>query len=132
MYGLDDRHEGPPVLAHPAPGVGGLDGLDRDGPPDVEDKHLAANPNVALSYWDPQHDTAVVHARAEWCDDTATKTRIWNLLKNTPPPVGYDPELFWRNGMDDTFGVLKLTPFQIQLLTGAEMMQGKSARLCRL
>ena len=95
-------------------------------------KHLAKNPNVALSYWDPQHDTAVVQARAEWCDDMATKMRIWNLLKNSPPPVGYDPQLFWRNGMDDTFGVLKLTPFQIQLLTGAEMMQGKPARLCRL
>jgi general stress protein 26 len=98
----------------------------------LKTKHLAKNPNVALSYWDAQHDTAVVQARAEWCDDAATKSRIWNLLKNSPPPIGYDPQLFWRAGVTDpSFGVLKLTPFQIQLLTGAEMMQGKSARLCR-
>ena len=95
-------------------------------------KHLAKNPYVSLAYWDSQHDTAVVQARAEWCDDLATRTRIWSLLKNTPPPVGYDPQLFWRDGMDDTFGVLKLTPFQIQLQTAAEMMQGKSARICKL
>lgn len=95
-------------------------------------KHLAKNPNVSLAYWDSQHDTAVVQARGEWCDDLATRTRIWSLLKTTPPPVGYDPQLFWRDGMDDTFGVLKLTPFQIQLQTAAEMMQGKSARTCKL
>lgn len=99
----------------------------------LKTKHLAKNPYVALSYWDPQHDTAVVQARAEWCDDAATKSRIWDLIKNAPPPVGYDLSLFWRGGVSDpTFGVLKLTPFQIQLLTGAEMMQGKPARLCRL
>ena len=99
----------------------------------LKTKHLAKNPNVALSYWDAQHDTAVVQARAEWCDDAATKSRIWNLIKNTPPPVGYDLQMFWRGGVTDpTFGVLKLTPFQIQLQTGAEMMQGKSARLYRL
>jgi general stress protein 26 len=99
----------------------------------LKTKHLAKNPYVALSYWDPQHDTAVVQARAEWCDDAATKSRIWDLIKNSPPPVGYDLSLFWRGGVSDpTFGVLKLTPFQIQLQTGAEMMQGKAARLCRL
>lgn len=39
-------------------------------------KHLAANPMVALSYWDAQHDTVIAQCRAEWCDDTATKHRI--------------------------------------------------------
>ncbi|MFI5316368.1 MAG: pyridoxamine 5'-phosphate oxidase family protein [Myxococcota bacterium] len=99
----------------------------------LKTRHLAANPHVALSYWDAQHDTAVVQARAEWCDDAATKARIWNLLKDTPPPVGYDPQLFWRGGVTDPgFGVLKIEPFQIQLLKGSEMMQGKPARLCKL
>jgi general stress protein 26 len=99
----------------------------------LKTKHLAKNPYVALAYWDAQQDTAIVHARAEWCDDTATKSRIWRLLETTPPPVGYDPKLFWRGGVSDpTFGVLKITPSRIQLRTGAEMMQGKPARLCRL
>ena len=39
----------------------------------LKTKHLAENPNVSLAYWDPQHDTAVVQARAEWCDDMATQ-----------------------------------------------------------
>lgn len=99
----------------------------------LKTKHLAKNPHVALAYWDAQQDTAVVHARAEWCDDAVTQSRIWNLLKAAPPPLGYDPQLFWRAGVTDpTYGVLKLTPFQIQLRTGAEMMQGRSGRLCRL
>jgi general stress protein 26 len=96
-------------------------------------KHLAQSPFVALAYWDPQQDTVMIQARAEWCDDAPTKARIWNLLKTTPPPVGYDPELFWRAGVGDPgYGVLRITPLRIQLLTGAEMMQGKPARLCRL
>jgi general stress protein 26 len=89
-------------------------------------KHLAKNPNVALAYWTPEHDTVMAQCRAEWADDVPTKQRIWNLLKDTPVPVGYDPILFWKSGVTDpTFGVLKLTPYRIELLTGAEMMQGK-------
>jgi len=99
----------------------------------LKTRHLARNPHVALCYWDAQHDTVAVQARAEWRDDAATKARIWNLLKTTPPPVGYDPQLFWRGGLGDPgFGVLKLTPSLIQLRTGAEMMQGQPGRLCRL
>jgi general stress protein 26 len=89
-------------------------------------KHLAGNPNVALSYWDPAHDTVIVQARAEWQDDDATKRRIWDLLANTPPPVGYDPQLFWKGGVTDpTYGVLKLTPTRIELWAGHDMMSGK-------
>lgn len=89
-------------------------------------KHIAANPNVAVSYWDPKHDTAIVQARAEWCDDAATKQRIWSLFKSTPEPVGFDPQLFWRGGVTDpAFGVLKLTPHRVEVLAGADMAAGK-------
>ncbi len=92
----------------------------------LKTRHLAKNPNVALAYWTPEHDTVMAQCRAEWVDDAATKQRIWNLLKETPAPVGYDPSLFWKAGVTDPgFGVLKLTPSRIELWTGAEMATGK-------
>jgi general stress protein 26 len=94
----------------------------------LKTRHLAANSNVALGYWDPQHDTVMIQASAEWCDDAATKQRIWSLLRDTPPPVGYDPEQFWKGGVTDPdFGVLKITPHRIDLLGAQEMMAGKGA-----
>ncbi|MGH7289864.1 MAG: pyridoxamine 5'-phosphate oxidase family protein, partial [Myxococcota bacterium] len=96
----------------------------------LKTKHLAGNPNVALGYWTPEHDTVMAQCRAEWADDAATKQRIWNLLERTPEPVGYDPILFWKGGVGDpTFGVLKLTPFRIELLTGAEMATGQGPKV---
>ncbi len=94
----------------------------------LKTKHLAGNPHVALGYWDPQHDTVMVQATVEWCDDAATKQRIWSLLKTTPAPVGYDPQQFWDGGVTDPdFGVLKVTPFRVDLLGVQEMMAGKGA-----
>ena len=94
----------------------------------LKTKHLAGNANVALSYWDPQHDTVIVQAKAEWRDDAATRQRIWNLLKATPPPVGYDPALFWKGGPNDSsYGVLEITPYRIDLLGAQQMMAGKGS-----
>jgi general stress protein 26 len=91
----------------------------------LKTKHLAKNPDVALSYWTPEHDTVIAQCRAEWADDTATKQRIWNLLKDTPAPVGYDPNLFWKGGVTDpSFGVLRLTPRRIEVWNGADMAKG--------
>ena len=91
----------------------------------LKTKHLAKNPDVALSYWTPEHDTVIAQCRAEWVDDAATKQRLWNLLKDTPAPVGYDPNLFWRGGVTDpSFGVLRLTPRRIEVWNGADMAKG--------
>ena len=93
-------------------------------------KHLAKNPMIAVSYWDPQHDTVIAQCRAEWCDDAATRRRIWELLKSTPPPVGYDPGLFFQNGPDaPDYGVLKLTPLRVELWAGQDMLQGRPPTL---
>lgn len=79
-------------------------------------KHLAKNPYVSLSYWDPQQEQIYADCRAEWVDDAADRRRIWELYKSTPPPLGYDPGLIWKDGPDAPgFGVLKLTPWRIEL-----------------
>lgn len=81
-----------------------------------KEKHLAANPYVSLSYWDPQHQQVYVDATASWEDDMSEKRRIWDLYKNTPPPLGYDPAMIWKDGVEDpTYGLLKLTPWRIEI-----------------
>jgi general stress protein 26 len=98
----------------------------------LKTKHLARNPNLSLGYWDPKHDTVMVQASAVWCDDDATKRRVWELIRSAPPPVGYDPALFWKGGVTDpSYGVLKLTPYRIDLLGAQEMTAGKSATVWR-
>ena len=92
----------------------------------LKTKHLAKNPMLAVSYWDPAHDTVIAQCRAAWCDDEATKRRIWELLASAPPPVGYDPGLFFRGGVTDPgYGVLRLTPTRVELWAGQDMMQGR-------
>lgn len=86
------------------------------GPHTHKAKHLAGNPYVSLSYWDPQHQQVYVDAKAEWVEDAATKQRIWDLYKSTPPPLGFDPAIIWKGGVEDPgYGLLKLTPWRIEL-----------------
>ena len=61
-------------------------------------------------------------ARIAWAtvativDDRAAKDRIWDLFVATPPPLGYDPILFWKEGKGDpTYGLLRLDPTRIEL-----------------
>jgi hypothetical protein len=50
-------------------------------------------------------------------DDLNVKQRVWNLFKSAPPPLGYDPESTLGSPDHDNFGVLKLTPWRIDLVT---------------
>jgi general stress protein 26 len=93
-------------------------------------KHLAANPYVSLSYWDQEHQQIYVDAKAEWVDDAAEKKRLWDLYGSTPPPLGYDLGMIWRGGLEDpTYGLLKLTPWRIELFALADMFQGKEPQI---
>ncbi|HEY5680633.1 MAG TPA: pyridoxamine 5'-phosphate oxidase family protein [Pseudomonadales bacterium] len=94
-------------------------------------RHLANNPYVSLSYWDPQHEQTMIECKAEWQDDQPTRDRIWELLKTTPEPVGYDPALFWSSAADENFGVLKLTPWRLEVWSLAAMSAGKPAQVWR-
>jgi general stress protein 26 len=80
--------------------------------------HLAKNSHMSLAYitdiWKPVY----VDCTAEWVEDMAQKRRIWDLFKNTPPPLGYDPALTFAGGVEhESFGVLKLTPWRIDLVS---------------
>ena len=95
-------------------------------------KHLAENPHVSLSYRDEQHQQVYADCRAEWEDDPAEKQRIWDLYKATPPPLGYDLAMFWQKGIDDPeYGLLKLTPWRIEISALGDMVQGKQPQVWR-
>jgi hypothetical protein len=66
-------------------------------------------------------------------DDPADRRRIWDLYKNTPPPVGYDPAIIpvWKDGPESAeFGVLRLTPWRIEL-TGIQSNFGQEPMVWR-
>jgi general stress protein 26 len=69
--------------------------------------HLRREPRISLTYWDPEQDNVHIEAVATVVDDPADKDRVWDLFVSTPPPLGYDPILFWTGGKTDpTFGLL--------------------------
>lgn len=98
----------------------------------LKEKHLAGNPNVSLSYWDQQHQQVYVDATAAWVDGQPEKLRIWELYKNTPPPLGYDPGIIWRDGpADPGYGLLKLTPRRIELYSLQDLITGAEPKVWR-
>jgi general stress protein 26 len=94
-------------------------------------KHLAKNPFVSLTYWDPQHEQSIVECRTAWADDLPTRNRIWELLKSRPEPVGYDPKLFWSAPDDPSFGVLKLLPWRLEVWSLQAMARGERPQVWR-
>lgn len=95
-------------------------------------KHIARDPYVSCSYWDQQHQQVYAECRASWADDPADKQRAWDMVKNAPPPVGYDPAMFWPGGPSDpNFGALKLDPWRIELWSLQEMASGKPSQVWR-
>ena len=79
-------------------------------------KHLAHNPFMSLSYVESAMNPIHVDCKTEWVDDRDQKERVWNLFKNAPEPLGFDPASTFGSVHDDDFGVLKLTPWRIALI----------------
>jgi len=78
-------------------------------------KHLAHNPYVSLAYIADLAKPVYVDCKTEWIDDLDQKQRIWQLCKETPPPVGFDPAPIYESSDHPNFGLLKLTPWRIEL-----------------
>ncbi|MEJ2133544.1 MAG: hypothetical protein P8Y95_18415 [Gammaproteobacteria bacterium] len=81
-------------------------------------KHLAHNPYVSLAYIRGDIQRPVyVDCKATWVDDLAIKERVWNLVKSEPPPLGLDPAPDFESPQNPRFGLLKLAPWRIVLVT---------------
>ena len=59
-----------------------------------------------------------------WLYDLETRERVWNLLKNGPEPVGYDPAIIpgWNQPSDDAFAALRLDPWRLRVFPGSVLM----------
>lgn len=87
-------------------------------------KHIAGNPFVSLTYWDQRHEQVMADCKAEWVDDMDEKRRLWDLFKAMPEPYGYDLGTFWKDVDDPTYGLLKLTPWRVELWSLPEISTG--------
>lgn len=98
----------------------------------LKSKHLDQTPFASFSYVDaeglsPTANQAYSECQAEWIDDLSEKKRIWDLFKSYPEPYGYDPAVFFQGGPEDAdFGILKLTPWRVEVFSLASAMQGQS------
>lgn len=101
-------------------------------PTPLKQAHLAHQPHVSLTYWDPSHDTCSVEAEATWHLDDDTCRMVWDLFANGPEPVGYDPAIIppWSGGpTSDAFAVLRLDPSRIRVMPGSLMLAGQGSLL---
>lgn len=80
-------------------------------------KHLEHNPYMSLAYIADISNPVYVDCTAEWVDDLAEKQRIWDMYKNAEPPLGYDPAEMFGTPEHDNFGLLKLTPWRISVVS---------------
>lgn len=95
------------------------------GPTPVKVTHFAHSPNISLNYWTASHDTCLAECEIGWFSDEATKQRVWDLFKDAPAPVGYDPAIIppWSEGpTSPAFAALRLTPWHLRVFPGAALM----------
>jgi general stress protein 26 len=79
----------------------------------LKSEHLSHNPYLSLTYIDDPYTPIYVDCLAQWVDDLPVKRRIWHLFCTLPQ--GYDLTQFHAGPDSPRFGILKLTPWRIEL-----------------
>lgn len=94
-------------------------------PTSVKRAHLEASPYASCNYWTTSHDTTVAECAASWAFDDETRTRVWQLFKDAPEPLGYDPAMIpaWDGPLSPNFAVLRLEPWRIRLMPGTVLWE---------
>jgi general stress protein 26 len=87
--------------------------------PSPKMRQLAAHPYVSCAYYDSWAVAVVADCRVEPVADDAARTRIWELFKATPPPLGYDPGAIGVPGWDGPtapgFVLARVEPWRVQV-----------------
>lgn len=84
-----------------------------------KEKHLELCPFVSLAYIADVVKPVYADCKAVWIEDPAIKQDIWQLLQTTPPPLGFDPAPIYGSVDNPAFGLLKLTPWRIEVISVA-------------
>jgi general stress protein 26 len=113
MATLDTRNRLRTRILHPI--WEGAVGWASSRPHSLKARHLAHNPYVSLAYIADTAKPVYADCKAEWVDDAATKHHVWDLFKTTTPPAGFDLAKIFKSVDDPEFGVLKFTPWRIEL-----------------
>jgi hypothetical protein len=98
------------------------------GPTPVKTADLEAHPNVSCNYWSPNHDTCTADCTTTWAFDDDTRTMVWELFKNGPAPVGYDPSIVpvWADGpLSPAFAGLRLDPWRLRVFPGTMLLEAR-------
>jgi hypothetical protein len=100
------------------------------GPTPTKRAHLDASPYLSCNYWTSSQDTCVAECRASWKFDDPTRARIWDLFKNAPAPVGYDPAIIpgWDGPKSEGFAALRLDPWRLRVFPGTVLL-GKGGQV---
>ena len=77
------------------------------------------------------HRILMIDAQTDWDDDIETKRRVWDLYKNTPPPLGYDPAMFFQSVDNPETGALRLKPWRIELFSLTDLASGTGPKVWR-
>lgn len=93
--------------------------------------HLAAVPDVSITYWTTNHDTCTADCATVWETSDAEREAGWKRFAEGPAPVGYDPAIIpgWDTPASPGFGILRLEPNRLRVMPGALMMQGQGELL---
>ena len=91
----------------------------------IKRSHLDASPHISLNYWNPAQDTCVAECRASWAFDDETRTLVWELFRNGPEPVGYDPAMIpiWDGPTCDRFAALRVDPWRLRVFPGTMLLE---------
>ena len=94
-------------------------------PHSLKAKHIAHNPHVSLAYISDISRPVYVDCKAEWEKDPAIRQHVWDLFRSSAPPLGFDPGNIFNSVDDPEFGVLKFTPWRIDLFDIADSANRK-------
>jgi hypothetical protein len=109
-----------------------LSGWIATGPSPTKRAHFDHGPYLSLNYWTTNQDTCAADCVVSWAFDDETRTMVWDLFKNGPAPVGYDPAVVppWAGGpTSPAFAALRLEPYRLRVMPGAMMLGGAGALL---
>ena len=102
------------------------------GAASLKARHLKNDPYTSLTYWDQTNEQVHVECRVEFEERPEEKRRVWNLFKDTPFPLGYDPALFFKEGPEGaSVAIVRLVPWRLELWSLADLMSGTPSQVCR-
>ena len=70
---------------------------------------------LSLAYMPEIERPVYVDGHAEWIESRDEQRRVWNLHASIPPPLGFDPEPHYGSIDHHHFGLLRITPWRIEL-----------------